>query len=56
MYDDADIAVRFLYQLNVFEIRVLIGLSRLCHAHIAHETHGAKSSQNSAEFPIVCMI
>ena len=42
MYDDADFAVRFLYQLNVFVIRVLIGLSRFCHAHIAYETDGAK--------------
>ena len=42
MYDDADFAVRVLYQLNVFGIRVLIGLSRLCHAHIAFETDGAK--------------
>ena len=42
MYDDADFAVRFLYQLNVFGIRVLIGLSRLCHAHIAYETDDAK--------------
>ena len=42
MYDDADFAVRFLCQLNVFGIRVLIGLSRLRHAHIAFETDGAK--------------
>ena len=42
MYDDADFAVRFLYELNVFGIRVLIGLSRLCHAHIAYATDGAK--------------
>ena len=56
MYDNADFAVRFLYQLNVFGIRVLIWLSRLCHAHIAYETDGAKITQNSAEFPIVCMI
>ena len=42
MYDDADFAVRFLYELNVFGIRVLIGLSRLCHAHIAYETDGVK--------------
>ena len=56
MYDDTDFADRFLYQLNVFGIRVLIGLSRLCHAHIAYETDVAKSSQNSTEFPIICMI
>ena len=42
MYDDADFAVRFLYQLNVFGIRVVIGLSRLCHAYTANETDGAK--------------
>ena len=42
MYDDADFPVRFLYQLNVFGIPVLIGLSRLCHAHIANEADGAK--------------
>ena len=42
MYHDADFAVRFLYQLNVFEIPVLTGLSRLLRAHIAYETDGAK--------------
>ena len=42
MYDDAEFAVRFLYQFNVSGIRVLIGLSRLSHAHIAYETDGAK--------------
>ena len=42
MYDDAHFAVRFIYQLNVFGIRVLIGLSRVCHAHIEYETDGAK--------------
>ena len=42
MYDDAVFADRFLYQLTMFGIRVLIGLSRLCHAHIAFETDGAK--------------
>ena len=41
MYDNAVFADRFLYQLNVFGILVLIGLSRLCHAHIAFETDGA---------------
>ena len=40
--NDANFAVRFHYQLSVFGIRVLIGLSRLCHAHIAYETDGAK--------------
>ena len=42
MYDDADFDDRFLYQLNVLGILVLIGLSRLCHAHIAYETDDAK--------------
>ena len=42
MYDDADFDVRFLEKLNVFGIRVLIGLSRLCYAHIAYETDDAK--------------
>ena len=50
MFDDADIAVRFLYQLIVFGIRVLIELSRLCHAHVANETDGAKI------IPEVCRI
>ena len=42
MYDDAVFAVRFHYQLNVFGIRVLIGLSRLIHTHIACEIDTAK--------------
>ena len=42
IYDDADLADRFHYQLTMFGIRVLIGLSRLIHAHIAYETYGAK--------------
>ena len=42
MYDDADFAVRFLYQFNVYGICVLIGLSRLGHAYIAYDTDGAK--------------
>ena len=42
MYDDAVFAVRFYYQLIVFGIRVLIGLSRLIHTHIACEIDTAK--------------
>ena len=42
MYDDADFAVRFHYQMNVFGIRVLIVISRLGRAHIAYETDDAK--------------
>ena len=42
MYDDAVFADRFGYQLAMFGIRVLIGLSRLLHDHIAYETDGAK--------------
>ena len=56
MYDDADFAVRFLYQLNVFGIRVLIGLPQICHARIAYETDGAKIIPEFGEFPIVGMI
>ena len=37
MYDDAIFASRFHYQLTMFEIGVLIWLSRLLHAHIAYE-------------------
>ena len=37
MYDDAVFADRFRYQLSMFEIRILIWLSRLLHAHIAYE-------------------
>ena len=42
MHDDAVFADRFRYQLTMLGIRVLIGLSRICHAHIANETDGAK--------------
>ena len=42
MYDDAVFADRFLYQLTMIGIRVLIGLSRLLHAYIAYETDIAK--------------
>ena len=36
-YDDAVFAGRFRYQLSIFGIQILIGLSRLHHAHIAYE-------------------
>ena len=42
MYDDAVFADRFLYQLTMFEIQVLIRLSRILHAHIAYELDTAK--------------
>ena len=44
--------------LSIVYVRnsVFIGLSRILHAHISYETDTAKSSQHSAEFPIVCMI
>ena len=41
-YDDALFADRFRYLLTMFGIRMLIGLSRLIHAHVAYETDGAK--------------
>ena len=37
MYGDAVFDIRFRYQLAIVEIRVLIWLSRLLHAHIAYE-------------------
>ena len=42
MYDAVVFADRFRCQLTVFGIRVLIGLSRLLHAHIAYEIDTAK--------------
>ena len=42
MYDDAVFPDRFRYQLTMFGIRVLIGLSRLLHAHIADGIDTAK--------------
>ena len=42
MYDDAVFADRFRYQLSMFGIRLLIGLSRLIHARVAYETDGAE--------------
>ena len=41
IYDDADFADRFRYQLAMFGIRVLIWLSWLLHAHIAYISDGA---------------
>ena len=43
MYDDAISADRFRYQLTMFGIRLLIGLSRFLHTHIAYEIDTAKS-------------
>ena len=40
--DDAIFADRFRYQLTMFGIRLLIGLSRLIHTHIACEIDTAK--------------
>ena len=37
MYDDEVFPVRFRYQLTMFQIRILIGLSRHLHGHIAYE-------------------
>ena len=42
IYDDADFAERFRYQLAMFSIRVLIWLSWFLHVHIAYITDGAK--------------
>ena len=42
MYDDGVFAIRFRYQVAMFEIRVLIWISRLLHAHIAYEIDTAK--------------
>ena len=41
-YDDAIFADRFRYQLTIFGIGALIGLSRLIHTHIACEIDTAK--------------
>ena len=57
IYDDAAFADRFRCQLAMFGIRVLIWLSWLLHVHTAYIWQMVpKSSQHSAEFPIVCMI
>ena len=42
MIDDAAFADRIRYQLTMFAIRVLIGLYRLIHTHIAYEIDNAK--------------
>ena len=42
MYDDAVFADRFRYQLTMFGIAVLIGLSRLLRPHIPYEIDTAK--------------
>ena len=42
IYDEADFADRFRYQLAMFGMRVLIWLSWLLHAHITYITVGAK--------------
>ena len=38
MYDDEVFAGRFCYQLTMFQMRTLMGLSRFLHRHIAYET------------------
>ena len=43
MYNDVVFADRFRYPLTIFGIRISIGLSRLLHAHIAHEIETAKT-------------
>ena len=42
MYDDEVFADRFRFQLLMLEMRLLIGLSRLLHAHIVLEIAIAK--------------
>ena len=42
IYDDAVFADRFRYQLTMFGISVLIGLSRILHVHIAYEINTSK--------------
>ena len=37
MYDDAVFDNRFRYQLTMFDVCILIGLSRLLDTHIAYE-------------------
>ena len=56
MYDDEVFADRFRYQLTMFGIRILIGLSCLLHAHTAYEIDSAKIIDAFCEFPIVCVI
>ena len=38
MYDDPVFADRFRYRLTMFEVCILIGLSRLLKTHVAYET------------------
>ena len=56
MYDDLVFVHRFRYPLAIFGNRVLIGLSRLLHAHIVYEIHTAKTIADFCRIPIVCMI
>ena len=42
MYDDDVFADRFRYQLTMLEIRLLVRLSRLLHAHIVYEIAAAE--------------
>ena len=42
VHDNAVFADRFRYQSTMFGIRILIGQSRLLHAHIAYEIDSAK--------------
>ena len=43
MYDDVVLVDRFRYQLAMFGYRLLMGLSRLIHAHIAYDIDSAKN-------------
>ena len=56
MYDDEVFADRLSYQLIMLEIRLLVRLSRLLHAHLAYEVAVAKSPPKYAEFTLFCMI
>ena len=53
MCDDDIFVDRSRRQLTMFEIRVLVGLSRLLHAHITHEIAVAKITARICRFPIV---
>ena len=53
VYNDEVFADRFRYQLIMFEIRLLVRLSRLLHADIACEVAVAKSPPKYVEFSIV---
>ena len=54
--DYAVFADRFRFQLNMFGIGVLIGLSRIIYAHIAYEIDGGKIITAFCRISIVCMI